>query len=118
MEVNARVAFVVWVLEMFANSCIIVVWSVVYGKTTFGTLTTSMIWYYLILPHTHLMNTSHNKHLIVEYGWKNTIRNAIGVQKSNTSIENTIKGVSEVPSSLTKTDEQQGISCISMQASC
>ena len=35
VETNARVAFVVWILEICANICIIIVWAVVYGKTTF-----------------------------------------------------------------------------------
>ena len=38
-----------------------------------------MIWYYLILPHTFLMNTSHNKDLIVDNGWKTTLRNALSL---------------------------------------
>ena len=79
VETNARVTFVVWILEICANVCIIIVWVFVYGKTTFGTLTTNMVWYYLILPHTFLMNTSHNKDLIVENGWKTTIKNAMSL---------------------------------------
>jgi len=97
--VNARVACVIWVLELLANVCIIFIWSIVYGRSTFATLTISMIWYYLILPHTHLMNTSHNKYLIVDYGWTNTIRNAIGVQKRHCSVQNIAKCSSEVPKS-------------------
>ena len=77
VETNARVAFVIWIMEFGANTCIIIVWAFVYGKTSFGTLTVNMIWYYLILPHTFLMNTSHNKDLIVDNGWKTTIRNAL-----------------------------------------
>ena len=79
VETNARVTFVVWILEICANVCIIIVWVFVYGKTTFGTLTTNMVWYYLILPHIFLMNTSHNKDLIVENGWKATIKNALSL---------------------------------------
>ena len=79
VETNATVTFVIWVLEFFANACIVIVWLFVYGKTNFGTLTINMIWYYLILPHTFLMNTSHNKDLIVDNGWKTTLRNALSL---------------------------------------
>ena len=79
VETNARIAFVVWIIEICANICIIIAWAVVYGKTTFATLTINMVWYYLILPHTFLMNTSHNKELIVDNGWKTTIRNALSL---------------------------------------
>ena len=64
-------------MEFCANICIIIVWSIVYGKTTFATLTTNIIWYYVILPHIFLMNTTHNKDLVVDQGWKTTIQNAL-----------------------------------------
>ena len=92
VETNARVSFVIWILEICANACIIIVWALVYGKTSFGTLTVNMIWYYLILPHTFLMNTSHNKELIVDNGWKTTIRNAISFPFSCKS-DNTIEDI-------------------------
>ena len=79
VETNARIAFVVWIIEICANICIIIAWAVVYGKTTFATLTINMVWYYLILPHIFLMNTSHNKELIVDNGWITTIRNALSL---------------------------------------
>ena len=77
VEVNAQVTFVVWILECVANFCIFIPWIFLSGLTRFGTLTLSMSWYYLILQHTYLMNTSHNKDRITDDGWKNTIRNAI-----------------------------------------
>ena len=79
VETNARVAFVIWIMEFCANICIIIVWAIVYGKTTFATLTTNIMWYYVILPHIFLMNTSHNKDLVVDQGWKTTIQNALSL---------------------------------------
>ena len=66
-------------MEFGANICIIIVWAIVYGKTTFATLTTNIIWYYVILPHIFLMNTTHNKDLVVDQGWKTTIQNALSL---------------------------------------
>ena len=36
----------------------------------------AIMWYYIFLPHIFLMNTSHNKDLIVDDGLKTTILNA------------------------------------------
>ena len=84
-----------------------------YGKTTFGTLTTNLVWYYLILPHTFLMNTSHNKDLIVENGWKATIKNALSLPisfKRNNQIQNIIQNIDLNTS---KEDEVSRIAIIS-----
>ena len=79
VAVNAHVTFFLWILETLANVSIIIVWMFVYGKTSFATLTFSMLLYYILLPNSFLMNTSHNKHLIVDNGFWNTIRNATGL---------------------------------------
>ena len=79
VAVNAHVTFFLWILETLANVSIIIVWMFIYGKTSFATLTFSMLLYYVLLPNSFLMNTSHNKHLIVDNGLWNTIRNATGL---------------------------------------
>ena len=79
VAVNAHVTFFLWILETLANVSIIIVWMFIYGKTNFATLTFSMLLYYVLLPNSFLMNTSHNKHLIVDNGFWNTIRNATGL---------------------------------------
>ena len=79
VEVNAHVTFFLWIFETLANVSIIIVWMFIYGKTSFATLTLSMLLYYVIIPNSFLMNTSHNKHLIVDNGLWNTIRNAMGL---------------------------------------
>ena len=35
------------------------------------------MWFHVILPYTFLMNTSHNKRLVTDEGWWNTIRNTL-----------------------------------------
>ena len=77
VKVNTRVTLVVWVLESIANICIAIFWVAIYGTTDFGTLTNSMIWYYLLISYTFLMNTSYNKGRIVDDGWKPVLLNSI-----------------------------------------
>ena len=77
VKVNARVTLVVWILEDIANLSIAILWVFVYGSTSFGTMTNSMIWYYLIISYTFLMNTSYNKDRIISDGWKIVIMNSI-----------------------------------------
>ena len=77
VKVNTRVTLVIWVLESIANICIIFVWVYVYGTTSFGTLTNSLVWYYLLISYTFLMNTSYNKNRIVDDGWRPVLLNSI-----------------------------------------
>ena len=77
VKVNTRVTLVVWILEVIANLSIGIVWVFVYGSTSFGTMTNSMIWYYIIISYTFLMNTSYNKARIIADGWKIVIMNTI-----------------------------------------
>ena len=79
MEISAQVTFVIWILECFANLCVFIAFKFIFGKTGPGLLIIHMVWYHLILPYTYLMNTSDNRNLVVEDGWRNTIRNAFGI---------------------------------------
>ena len=76
VAVNAKVTFVIWLLEFLAAFSIIIVWVFVVGSTSFVTLTNSMIWIYVLLPYTFLMNTSYNKGRIIDEGWKTVITNS------------------------------------------
>ena len=76
VAVNARVTFVVWILETIANISVLSLWKIV-GGTSFGTLTNAMMWYYLIISYTFLMNTSYNKDRVIEDGWKIVIMNSL-----------------------------------------
>ena len=72
VKVNANIAFVIWILEWIANASIVICWVLAPGLT----ILMAIIWYYIFLPHIFLMNTSHNKDLIVDDGLKTTIMNA------------------------------------------
>ena len=76
VKTSANVTFVIWILEMVANLNIYGCWVMgpSYEKYFFEVC---CIWYYVILPHTYLMNTSHNKERIVDDGLWVTVKNAV-----------------------------------------
>ena len=76
VAVNAKVTFVIWLLEFLAMFSIAIVWVFVVGSTSFVTLTNSMIWMHVLIPYTFLMNTSYNKGRIIDEGWKSVITNS------------------------------------------
>ena len=77
VAVNARIAAVLCLLEFLANFSIVLIWIIIVGSSSAGGLTNSITWYYVILPFTHLMNTSYNKDRVVDDGWKSVILNAV-----------------------------------------
>ena len=76
VAVNAKVTFVLWLLEFLAVFFIAMAWVFIAGSTTFGTLTNSMIWLHVLIPYTFLMNTSYNKGRIIDEGWKTVVQNS------------------------------------------
>ena len=61
--------------------CIIETAVVLFNWITFGLIgfwISLFILYLILLPYVFLMNTSHNKERVIEYGWKNVIWNFIG----------------------------------------
>ena len=72
MKINANVTFVIWILEWIANASIYLCWILAPEVT----ILMAIMWYYIFLPHIFLMNTSHNKDLIIDDGLKTTILNA------------------------------------------
>ena len=72
VKVNANIAFVIWIFEWIANASIYLCWALAPEVT----ILMAIIWYYIFLPHIFLMNTSHNKDLIIDDGLKTTILNA------------------------------------------
>ena len=74
--VNAQVKAMVSFLETFSNILyvIVVLFTV---RTSYTTLLQIMSLYLVLLPYASLMNTSHNKNRIVEFGWKNVFRNIL-----------------------------------------
>jgi hypothetical protein len=80
VRVNAQVTFMTSILELF-GSVTLVILAVVFKAHTLPTLIHSTIFYHILLPRAFLMNTSHNKDRIIEYGWKNILRNLLGMPK-------------------------------------
>ena len=77
VQVNAQVTFAIYILETVALTSIVILWFAI-GKNEIS-VTLSFVFFYVVLPYTFLMNTSHNKNLITEHGFLNTIRNAIQI---------------------------------------
>ena len=75
VQVNAQVTFAIYILETLALVSVVVVWFMIRKNEI--SMTISFISFYVILPYTFLMNTDYNKNLITEYGFFNTIRNAL-----------------------------------------
>ena len=76
VKINAQVAFALYILETVGQVLVFVLWIII-GQTEAG-MTLAVTLYYVVLPYTFLMNTSHNKNLLIDYGWMNTIRNVLG----------------------------------------
>ena len=77
VKVNAQITFWIWILETVANYSTLVVWSFAHRNTVDLTFIFIVLWYHIIISYTFLMNTSHNKNLLIDDGWANTIRNTL-----------------------------------------
>ena len=75
VQVNAQVTFAIYILETLALVSVFVFWFMIRKNEI--SMTISFISFYVILPYTFLMNTDYNKNLVTEYGFFNTIRNAL-----------------------------------------
>ena len=76
------------ILEMIGFVIGIVV-VLIFKSTTLPVIINSMILYLILLPRAFLMNTSHNKGRVIEHGWKNILRNTLGLSpKSSNSNSN------------------------------
>ena len=88
IRVNAQVTFMISILEMIGAVIGIMV-VVIFKSTTLPVIINSMILYLILLPRAFLMNTSHNKGRVIEHGWKNILRNTLGLSpKSSNSNSN------------------------------
>ena len=92
LEVNARVAAFLWMLEYLAVFCVGSVWVLVYRSSSALGHTQSIMWFYVIIPYSNLMNTSYNKERIVDDGWKSVFVNSVSsilpsIFKRNNSIQ-------------------------------
>ena len=77
VAVNARITAVLWGLEFIANFCYVLIWIFLIGTTSTVGLTNAILWYYVLLPYTHLMNTPYNKDRVIDDGWKSVILNSV-----------------------------------------
>ena len=89
VKVNAQMTFVIYILETVANISIYI--PILLSKNRSNSsmsLTLGVLWFMVILPYTFLMNTSHNKNLVTDEGWWNTIRNIFGWSKKANATSN------------------------------
>ena len=84
IRVNAQVTFMISVLEMIGVIIGIMV-VVIFNSTTLPVIINSMILYLILLPRAFLMNTSHNKNRVIEHGWKNILRNTLGLSPKSSN---------------------------------
>ena len=101
--VNAQVKAMISLLELSSNVIYTVILSFTV-KTSYATLVQWIFLYMILLPYAFLMNTSHNKNRIVEYGWINVFKNLI-TKKTNsvshdTSNDNENTGVYNISGKL------------------
>ena len=68
------------ILELLGNVTVLVL-IVIFKASTLPTVIHSIICYSILLPHAFIMNTSHNKNRVIEYGWKNVLRNLVGMTR-------------------------------------
>ena len=75
VRINANVTFFIWILEWLANITTVIAAFFALKITIFPEF--ALIWYYVILPYTYLMNTSHNKKRIIDDGLVSVLRNVL-----------------------------------------
>ena len=70
-------------IEVMGNILVITIVVITKGN---GTITQA-IFYSIVLPHSFLMNTSHNKNRIITHGWTNVLKNLFGISKKSVDPE-------------------------------
>lgn len=94
VKINAQVTAIISFLEVFGNLMGAIIVLLVTRANTSGIIVIGLIIYFIVIPHAFLMNTFHNKNRIVEYGWKNVLKNLLGMatnECSKVSPENFVK---------------------------
>ena len=82
VKVNAQARAMISMLESIYGVIIIILYWYFKG-TSLLNLILAMVLYHIILPHAFLMNTSETKNRIVELGWKNVIKNIVGISTNS-----------------------------------
>ena len=97
IQVNAQVTALTSLLELLGNIIVVII-VVITKASTFAVVISVTIFYQILLPYVFLMNTSHNKARIIEYGWKNVFQNltlnskTVAKSNENTSNKSTSNG--------------------------
>ena len=60
---------------------------VIFKATTLPVVINSGIVYLIVLPRVFLMNTSHNKYRIIDHGWRNVLRNTLGISSTPQNVD-------------------------------
>ena len=77
--VNTQVTFVTWIMETFINVSLVPICMFLATEYFDIIIIYATVCYLIILPYVFLMNTSDNKKLVIDNGWKNTFQNALGM---------------------------------------
>ena len=80
IKVNAQVTCMTTILELLGNLTRAIL-ILIFKANTLLTYIPSIICYSILLPHAFIMNTSHNKNRVIECGWKNVLRNVVGMTR-------------------------------------
>ena len=72
VKINAQVTSIVCIME---TAIVFINWILLNQPVRWISI---FVLYLIILPYFHLVNTSHNKDRVVEYGWKNVLGNLFG----------------------------------------
>ena len=81
IQVNAQVTCMTTILELFGNFMAAILIVFVFKASTLLTLIPQIICYSILLPYAFIMNTSHNKNRVIECGWRNVLRNLVGMRQ-------------------------------------
>ena len=96
VRINAQVTAIISVLEIVFMMTSVMIVGLLTRANTAGTIIIGLSVYFILLPRAFLMNTSHNKNRIVEYGWKNVFMNFLGIANKQAKVtpENESKATS------------------------
>ena len=81
MKVNVQVTAVTTLLEAMGCLLVLCTWTLSAKFAGYGTLIPSMLLYLVLLPYAFLMNTTQNRHRIIEEGWINVLKNIFYIDR-------------------------------------
>ena len=86
LQVSAHITAMTCLLEHVGNVTVIIhtIHFTTNASWKLSTLIHEIVFYCILVPHAFLMNTSDNKYRILEYGWRNVIKNLLGARNKMT----------------------------------